>query len=325
VADLRTPQGALLGGLWLARETPWKDNELALLERLCESYAHAWQALPKALAKPRTIRPWFAVIALILIACLFLPVRMSTLAPVEIIPKEPVVVSASLDGVIAKITVKPNEMVKKGQLLLRFEDTVLRNDYEVAEQTLNVAEAEHLRAMQGAFLDEKTKADVALLKAKVDLARAERDYAHEILGRVEVKAERDGVAIFRDPLDWEGKPVKTGERIMEIADPKKMALRVNLPVKEAIELTAGAEVRAFFDADPLHPLAAQVRQATYLAEVMPGNLLAYRVDADLTASTLPENVRIGWQGTAKLYGARAPLVYYLFRRPIASVRQYLGF
>jgi multidrug efflux pump subunit AcrA (membrane-fusion protein) len=270
-------------------------------------------------------RPSFRYGVIALALGLLIPVRMSTLAPVEIIPKEPVVVSASLDGVIAKVTIKPNETVTEGQLLLRFEDTVLRNDYEVAEKTLKVAEAEHLRAMQGAFLDEKTKADVALLKAKADLARAERDYAHEVLGRVEVKAVRSGVAIFHDRSDWDGKPVKTGERIMEIADPKQMALRVSLPVKEAIALETGAEVRAFFDADPLHPLSAEVRQASYQAELMPGDLLAYRVDADLEEDAMPENVRIGWQGTAKIYGGRAPLLYYLFHRPIASLRQYIGF
>ncbi|MGH8536230.1 MAG: hypothetical protein ACREXM_07130 [Gammaproteobacteria bacterium] len=29
------PDGAFLGGLWLARETGWRDDELTLMKRLC--------------------------------------------------------------------------------------------------------------------------------------------------------------------------------------------------------------------------------------------------------------------------------------------------
>lgn len=324
-APLRTPAGTLLGGLWLVRETPWQNGELILLERLAETYAHAWQALPKPVAASLSSLPWVRYTVLGLALSLLIPVRMSSLAPVEVVAKNPTVVSAPLDGVIAEVTVHPNDKVGAGQTLLRFEDTVLRNDYDIAEKSLAVAEAEHLRAMQGAFSDEKTKADVALLKAKADLARGERDYARDMLAKIDVKADDAGVAVFRDPADWVGKPVKTGQRIMEIADLNRIALRINLPVKDAITLADGAEVKAFFDADPLHPLSAQIKHASYQAEVLPGNLLAYRVDADLLDGRRPEHPRIGWQGTAKIYGERSPLFYYLFRRPISALRQYLGF
>lgn len=324
-APLCSPAGVLLGGLWLARETPWFDQELTLLSRLADTYAHAWQALPKAVTPSFLKQPWFRYLALVLVLSLLIPVRMSSLAPVEVVAKSPEVISAPLDGIIAEVIVTPNQSVNKGQILFKYEDTVLRNDYAVAEQSLAVAKAEHLRAMQGAFLDEKNKADVALFKAKMELARAERDYAQDLLAKIDVKADSWGVAVFRDSADWVGKPVRTGERIMQIANPAHMALRISLAVKDALPLLVGAEVRAFFDADPLHPLSAQVTHASYQAELLPGDIIAYRVDADLTAETKPEHFRIGWQGTAKIYSQRAPLFYYVFRRPLAALRQYLGF
>lgn len=322
---LRTPGGNLLGGLWLARENPWQDHELALLTRLAETYAHAWQAIPKphstSFLKQRGVR----YLGIGLFLCLLIPIRLSVLAPVEVIAHQPEIISAPLDGVIANIAVQPNAEVKVGQVLLQFEDTVLRNDLSIAEKSLAVAEAEHLRAMQAAFMDEKNKADVALLKARVDLARAELDFARDKLARIELKTNKSGIAIFRDSADWIGKPVKTGERIMEIANPSQMALRINLPVKEAIHLSTGAEVRAFFDADPLHPVPARVSNASYQAEVLPGDLLAYRLDAEISSAVQTQQLRIGWQGTAKLYAERVPLFYYLFRRPLSALRQYLGF
>jgi hypothetical protein len=326
---LPVPAGALLGGVWLSRETPWSDAELALMDRLGETYAHAWQALaarrPARMTEPRRTALRYGIAAALL-ALMLWPVRMSALAPVEVVAKAPEVVSAPLDGVIGNVEVEPNQAVEAGQILLRFEDTVLRNDYEVAEKTLAVAVAEHLRAMQGAFQDDKTKADVALLKAKVELAVAERDYAKDVLSRVEVKAPRAGLVLFHDKADWIGKPVKTGERILEIADPDQVRLRVDVPVKDALVLHEGAEVLAFLDADPLHPLSARISHAAYRAEVGPDEALAYRVDADLEQAPAGENrARIGWQGTAKIHGERAPLFFYLLRRPIAAARQYLGF
>ena len=36
-------------------------------------------------------------------------------------------------------------------------------------------------------------------------------------------------------------------------------------------------------------------------------------------------VRIGWHGTAKIYGEDVPLFFYLFRRPLSAIRQFVGF
>lgn len=230
-----------------------------------------------------------------------------------------------MDGVIAAIQVDPNQTVDAGTVLLHFDDTKLRNDYELAKKTLAVAVAEYQRSAQAAFADKRDNAEVALLRAKAELAAAERDYAQEMLSRVEVKAVHGGVVQFRDKADWIGKPVQTGERIVEIADPSQVRLRVSLPVKDAIALSEGAEVRAFFDIDPLHPLTARVKRVAHRAELLPGDILAYRIDADLQTSDKAEQaIRIGARGTAKLYGARLPLAYHLFRRPLSAARQYFG-
>jgi len=324
---LRTPRGMIVGGLWLAREEPWMDTELALVQRLAETYAHAWLAVTgqrhwraRAWSHSAAVR-WGLVLAML--CTLLVPVRMSTLAPAEIVAKEPTVISAPVDGVIADLDVQPNQTVREGDRLLRFEDTNFRNAYEVAERTLSVTLAEFRKATQGAFHDEKTKAEVALLKAKVELASAERNYAREVLGRLKVKAPRSGLVLYSDKADWIGKPVQTGQRILEIADPQQVQLRVTLPVKDAIAVTPDAEVKVFLDVDPLHPLNARVAHASYRAEVQPDEVLAYRIDAELD-NPHKSPVRIGWQGTAKIFGPRVPLFYYLFRRPIAAARQFFG-
>jgi len=165
-------------------------------------------------------------------------------------------------------------------------------------------------------------AAVARRKAEAELRETERDYARELLGQVEVKAPQDGLLLYTDRADWIGRPVVVGERIMEIANPLQVEVRIDLPVSDAIVLAEGAPVKVFLNANPLDSLGATVSHASYHAEVLPGDLLAYRVKADLNGSA--DEVRIGWQGTAKIYGEDVSLFFLLFRRPISAARQFLG-
>jgi hypothetical protein len=109
---------------------------------------------------------------------------------------------------------------------------------------------------------------------------------------------------------------------MEIADPNKAELEIWLPVADAITLKAGAEVDFFLNVAPDAPLHAAIRQASYQATVSPNGLLGYRLKARFADGTQPP--RIGLRGTAKVYGDRVTVLYYLIRRPLAAARQLLG-
>ncbi len=314
-------QGSPFGGLWLAREQPWNDAEQALLKHLADTYAHAWLAL-----QPR--RPWrlrwpkkkLLLIAAALCLLLLVPVRQSVLAPAEVVPLGGRVVAAPLDGVIAEFLVKPNQTVAAGDVLVRFDATSLKAQADVAERALGVAEAELKTNTQRAFADAESSARVDMLAARVEQKRAERDYARQLLARSEVRAERAGIAVFADTERLTGKPVQTGERLMQIADPDQAELRIELPVGDAISLVTGAEVALFLDSDPLNRHDARLERAAYESQSTAAGQLAYRLDAAFIAAP----PRIGLRGTAKLFGDRAPLAYYLLRRPLASLRQSLG-
>ncbi len=322
---LTLADGTNLGGIWLARETPWTDNEMKLVNRLSATYAHAWYALKgreKLKSSPHYERLILGSVLFIIISFFVIPVRISALAPVEVVAKEPVIVSAPMDGVIADVIVDANTTVAKDTTLLKYEDTGLRNKYEVAEKTLAVAQAEFRKASQEAFGDSQSNAKVALLKAQVELSRAESEYAKDLLDQVEVKAAKAGLLIYTDKSDWIGRPVQVGEKIMQIAEPHKIKLRINLPVDDAIFLNKGAEVKIFLDVDPLRSIAGVVTHTSYEASLTADGVLAYKIDAEFSDSR--EIQRIGLQGTAKLYEKRVSLFYYLFRRPISALRQFVG-
>lgn len=310
------------GGLWIAREQPWNEAEQALLAQLGDCYAHAWLALqPRKPWRMRWPRKKLLAVAAALSLLLLIPVRQSVLAPAEVVPLGGRVVAAPLDGVIAEFLVKPNQSVAAGDLLVRFEATSLKAQADVAERALGVAEAELKANSQRAFADAESSARLDLLAARVEQKRAERDYARQLLARSEVRAERSGIAVFADAERLTGKPVQTGERLMQIADPSQAELRIELPVGDAIALQPGAEVALFLDSDPLNRYEAQLERSAYEAQTTAAGQLAYRLDARFV-DTPP---RVGLRGTAKLFGDRAPLAYYLLRRPMAAARQSLGF
>lgn len=322
---LALPDGTVIAGLIVDRDLPFADPELILLHQLADCYAHALAALKgRARAAPR--RRWGPVIAVVvvglLVAALFIPVRLTALGPAEVVAADPVVVAAPLDGVIGSFEVEPNQSVRAGQALFRFDDTNLRAELEVAERTLGIAEAELRRATQGAFTDAEAGSQIAILEARLVLRRSEVAYAREQLDRSIVRADRDGIAVFTDVNDWIGRPVVTGERVMQIANPIRSEVEIQLPVEDAVALQPGAPVELYLDIDPLTAVLAAVRSASYEAQQTPEGPFAYELKASFADPNQP--VRIGLKGTAKLFANDVPLYFYLFRRPIGALRQMLG-
>lgn len=323
---LHHPAGTALGALLLLRDTPFDPSEALLAERLAETCAHAWKALApqhwqRRLSPRRRSLVWGSVLAVV-VAGLAVPVPQSALAPGQVVAHAPEVVSAPLEGVIDRFHIAPNQTIEAGTPLFSFEDTELRNALAVATEELAVAEAELRTATQGAFRDAEGRAQLTLLRARVDLRRAERDHAAERLSRVTVTAERGGLAVFHDVSDWIGRPVSTGQKVLEIADPAQVALRLHLAVGDAIALDPGAPVRLFLDVDPLRSLPAVLVHAAYEPDLSDDQILGYRILAHLEDGVAPP--RIGLKGIARIEGPSAPLALHLFRRPLAAVRQFLG-
>ena len=300
---LALPDGTVIGGIWLGRDTPWLESEQTLVKRLADTYAHAMGALtPRKSPWQRAVLNRRAITAVIVVAAAVfsLPVRMSALAPAEIVAKEPLVVTAPMDGVITAIGPSPNSEVVEGDLLFEYDDTRLRNKKLIAERALQVGQAELRAASQGAFLNEESRANVSLLRAQVAQNQTELDYAEELLHQVAVRAEQSGLLLYRSKNDWVGKPVQTGERVMQIANPRRVEVELRLPVSDAIVLLPGSEVRLFLDKDPLKSIEAVLTHASYHATPTDEQILAYRLTAELRDQDTP--VRIGLQGTGKVYG-----------------------
>ena len=324
---LIAPQQGLMGTLWLARHTPWTEKEHLLLDHIAMSYAHGLQIfLPShnfsgMITRLRS-RPAIIGLPLLCTALMLIPVNLTALAPVEIVPTDPFVVASPMNGVVQKILVTSNDAVKPGDIVARLDDTEVRNQVAVAVKALEVAQIQLEKAERGAFVDGRNKEVLAELAAQVDLRRAELDFTRERMNKSLLTSEKAGVAVVERPDEWAGRPVNVGEKILQIADPDQTELKIMLPVKDAVLLSPDNRVRVFLDSDPLQPHEARVIRSEYEPHLTEQGTLAYRVTAGLDDSSY--HPRIGLRGTAKVFGKKVTLFYYLFRRPITALRQRMG-
>ena len=328
VLPLQGPGGHCHANLLLAREVPWGQHEMLLGAELANAYGHAlarfvaaenWRNKFKAWFLPAKYR-WKIALA-VLAVCLF-PVRLSVLAPAEVVPQEPFPIRAPQDGVVDQFHVRPSQPVKAGDPLFDLDTTVLRSRLGVAKKAVDVASEQYRQAAQLALNDDKSKLEMTIKKGNLDEKEVELDYSRESLDRVQIKAPKDGVAVFADANDWQGRALSAGERVLTLADPAKVELAVSLPVAEVFDLEPNASVTFYPNGSLTSSHDGRVTSAAYRAEPTPDGVLAYRLKVGFDAGQ--ELPRLGLMGTAKLRGGWAPLIYYVLRRPLSGARQWLG-
>jgi hypothetical protein len=122
---------AVHGGMVLARATPWSESDVTVATYLASAFAPSWLVHGKprrGLWLDRLISLRTGLIAAVLIVVVgALPVPMTALAPVEVVAKDPFVVTAGISGVVQDVLVKPSTRVGKTQPLLRLDTTLLQN------------------------------------------------------------------------------------------------------------------------------------------------------------------------------------------------------
>jgi len=327
---LWTPQlnnQKLVGGFVVTRDAPWVDSEKALAARLSHLYLHAAAATKgrsKLHSKKRVSRTATLGLSLVLLGILaFLPVPITALAPVEVTPKSPFILTAPFNGVVREILPTQGQQLSSGEVAVIFDDVHLLNEKLVAEQRMAVALANYQKTTQGAIADFNIKRDIEVAKAEYELAQLESQYATQLFEKSQMSVPVSGLAIFSDKQDWEGKPVSAGEAIMSVADPDNISFTIDLPVKDSLVIETGAKVRIFLDSDPLNPLDATLTGANFSPAADKRDVLSYKLEAQLTDTEAPLP-RIGVQGTALVFGERATLGYTILRRPLSALRQLTG-
>lgn len=321
----------LVAGLWLERwqGAAWEEPAAGLARSLAVGYGIAWDRLrrrgPVRGALCWLVKGWRPIVALVLLgaslALVRLPLRI--VAPCEVIADRPVVVTAPLEGTVATLLIEPGQEVKQGQPLLTYDKSAAADRLEAQRQQVRIIEAEIERARLAAFDDPASRAQVRILEHRLKQEQARLALALANWEKMDVVSPVDGVVMTGDPSQWRGRPVRAGEKILTIVDPDKTLARIWLPQDDRIAFDRSRPVSIFLNADPRTAHPADLEQVASEARPGPGAVPSFPARARWTGTG--HGVRIGLRGHAVLHGEDdVSLAYWLFRKPLASVRRALG-
>ncbi|MBA3720962.1 MAG: HlyD family efflux transporter periplasmic adaptor subunit [Parachlamydiaceae bacterium] len=313
-------------GLWLERWNggTWAPQEAEILNFLIQAYGLAWANFsPKfAIHKFRNRLLWaLGLSALALLFLVRIPLRI--VAPCEVIPKDPILVTAPLEDIVDSVKVKPGEQVKRGEILFEYDKRVALQTLKIAEDQVKVAQQDLTRSKTMAFTDEKALEEVTVLEAKLKKEEANLQLARYRASQLVVHSPLDGVTILENPDEWRGKPVKVGEKVLMVSDPKKTKVRLWIPEGDNVALDMNKPIEIFLNVTPTVTREAKLNFISNASSVTSQNLVAFMAEADWVKPQ--EDVRLGLKGSAILYGEKVTLFYWIMRKPWATFRNFIGF
>lgn len=320
-------------GIWFERwnepetSNAMQDNAKVLEEHLIPGYLSAWDKLGahswKFTLKDKLGRKQMGYLFLALLLLLFfvrIPLRVS--APCEVVGKDPYVVASPLEGIIAEITVKPGQNVKKGDLLYTYDKRVPLQELAMAEKEVEVLQAETNRLMVLGVNDPHMLAEMAVAKAKLQKGLVDLEFAKYRIGLLTSRAPADGIAIVEKPDEWRGRPVKIGEKVLEVSNPNETKVRIWIPESDAISFNQNEPIHVFLDPNPLHSYEAMLTYISPEIVLSDQRIASFMAEANWVEP--PVQSPLGLRGTAIIYGDRVSLFYYIMRKPLSTLRRLLG-
>lgn len=314
-------------GLWLERwdNASWKEEEIEILKFLLLGYGAAYEKFYKKFSLKRILsnKPLGYVIGIALVSSLFLPVPLRVVAPCEIVPKNPTVIAAPLEGIIKAIVVRPGQEVNKGELLFEYDKRVPLQDLKVAAKKVEIVKAEVDKATAEAEKDKKSLAELGVAALKLRKEKLELALAEFKASQLDVYAPITGVAVLDAPEEWDGKPVKMGEKVLLIANPKETRVRMWIPEDDNIALNPEEKVKVVLNVMPEKTFQAKMIYIASYTHMTEKGVSSFIAEADWIQEE-PE-AKLGLKGSAILYGEKVSLFYWIIRKPWNYIRRFTGF
>lgn len=322
--------GRVVAGIWLERWAgrPWQAKDVKLSASLGVSYAAAWGKFNRPVSAGQLLRRYVTrrrlglILGLLVIMSLFWQVPLRVVAPCEVIPKDPWVVTAPLNGVVAEVVVQPGQAVAAGDPLFTYDQRTALEELKVARQQVEIIRSSLNRSRMQAFTDSKARAEMGLLEHRLEQEEARLKLAEYTVGKLQVAAETPGRVVIDDPHRWRGRPVVVGQTVLMVVDPAKSKLRIWLPESDNVEFDRHKRLKIILNAFPERSLGGELTYVAQNVAPSPDNLPSVMAEAEWDQGQA--NLRIGLKGAAVLYGEDVSLAYWLLRKPMAKVRKFLG-
>ncbi|MHC4873496.1 MAG: efflux RND transporter periplasmic adaptor subunit [Planctomycetota bacterium] len=325
-----TVLGEVKAVLWLERwgGKEWQSGEVNLIKSLAIGYGSSWRifssksAVEKSSGFLKNKAKWLAAVAVLIALLIFIKVPLRIVAPCEVVPEKPSAVTAPIEGIIKTVAVEPGDVVEEKALLFEYEKQVPLDELKAVKQRISVVKAQLEQARAEALNEKLKRAEVKILKYRLAEEEAKLSIAEYKTERLEVHAPVSGVVLLDDPNEWRGRPVTVGERVLMVVNPLESKVRIWLPQDDKISIDRGRPVRIILNTVTSDSVIADITYISNHAEVVPGGGAVFAAEAAWQG--VPESHWMGLKGSAVIYGAKVPLYLWLFRKPLNTLRRYIG-
>jgi membrane fusion protein (multidrug efflux system) len=170
-------------------------------------------------------------------------------------PELAATVRAEVDGSVTELRADDGQPVKRGQVLVRIDDTALRDAYVSARAALRSAEATAQLARRNAERAQRLNAAGAVAQREVEEAEATATNADgqvaDARARLASAQKQLGKTVLRAPFDGvvaqvtvsEGDVVQSGASLLSVLGPATLRLEASVPAQDIAAVKIGTPVQ----------------------------------------------------------------------------------
>jgi membrane fusion protein (multidrug efflux system) len=178
--------------------------------------------------------------------------------------RQGVMLRPEVGGRVKQIFFNDGQRVRKGQVMVQFEDQLQQAQLSQAKAELSIAEANHKRNQELVAQNFISKRSLDESAAALEVTRAKLALADATLQRLKVLAPFDGIAGLKQFNV--GDYLKDGADMVNVEDLDAVLLDFRLPERFQAKIRAGQNAQLTFDALPGRPFTATVQAVDPLIE-----------------------------------------------------------
>jgi RND family efflux transporter MFP subunit len=221
-------------------------------------------------------------------------------------------IAAGLDGYVAAEFARAGQVVRKGDVIAKLDDS------ELTLQRLRwIATREQHKLELDKALAAGQRSEVNIDGAQIEEAAAEIALLDAQLARTQIVAPFDGVITNGDLSQSVGMPVQRAQVLFEIAPLDSYRVVVRVPDADIAHVAEGAAGSLVLTALPGEQFGLHVVRITPIAEAAEGDN-TFRVEARLDA--VSDRLRPNMEGVAKLDAGRHRLIWIWTHHLIEAMR-----
>jgi len=251
----------------------------------------------------------FLYIVGLFILSLFFRVQQNVAADFEIVPEEKATLYAPYDGAIKQVYFRSGSDVKSGDLIMAYNTEEIEFKLADAQASYDEITARVDYVRRQAFTDNTHLGEIKLLSIQREKEKINIEKMKWYLQQSSIRATRAGVVVIDDDERWEGKAVRTGDRLAEIFTPGHLIAAVYLNEKDASVIDKDMGIALYLHTKPETPLTGDVLSISPKPLLQKNSQYCYVIKIGLSN----QNLIFGMRGVARVSGPRVSLGYYLFR------------